>query len=66
MNAKTYHIEGMNCNHCRMSAEKALRSVEGVTNASVDLATGEALVEGTATREALAKALSEIGFTLKD
>ena len=66
MNAKTYHIEGMNCNHCRMSAEKALRSVEGVTNASVDLATGEALVDGTATREALAKALSEIGFTLKD
>ena len=49
-----------------MSAEKSLRSVEGVTNASVDLATGEALVEGTATREALAKALSEIGFTLKD
>ena len=66
MNAKIYHIEGMNCNHCRMSAEKALRSVEGVTAASVDLATGEALVEGTATREALAEALDGIGFTLKD
>lgn len=61
---KVYHIEGMNCNHCRMSAEKALQSVEGVTNATVDLASKEAHVEGTASKEELAKAISEIGFTL--
>lgn len=65
MEAQIYHIEGMNCNHCRMSAEKALLSVEGVTNASVDLASKEARVEGTASKEELAKAISEIGFTLK-
>lgn len=61
---QVYHIEGMNCNHCRMSAEKALLSVEGVSSASVDLASKEARVEGTASKEALAKAISEIGFTL--
>lgn len=64
MSEQIYHIEGMNCNHCRMSAEKALLSVEGVTSASVDLASKEARVEGTASKEALAKAISEVGFTL--
>lgn len=66
METQIYQIEGMNCNHCRMSAEKALLSVKGVTKASVDLASKEARIEGSATREDLAKAISEIGFTLKD
>ncbi len=61
-----YHVQGMNCNHCRTSAEKALQGVEGVTAASVDLATKEARIEGTATREALEQAVSAVGFTLTD
>lgn len=64
MNRQIYHIDGMSCNHCRKSAEDALRKVAGVTSAQVDLASREAVVEGTATREALAKALDDIGFTL--
>ncbi len=65
MSEQIYYIEGMDCNHCRMSAEKALLSVEGVTSASVDLASKEARVQGSAAPEALAKAISEVGFTLK-
>ncbi len=65
MESKTYTIEGMTCNHCRMSAEKALQSVEGVTSASVDLATKRAVITGSATEEALRKAIDEIGFELK-
>lgn len=57
-----YHIEGMSCNHCRMSAEKAILAVDGVTTATVDLQTKEAHVEGTATDEAIIKAIEEIGF----
>jgi len=62
---KTYHIEGMNCNHCRMSAEKAILGVEGVTSANVNLQTKEAQVEGTATEPAICKAVEEVGFTCK-
>lgn len=62
-NMKTYHIEGMNCNHCRMSAEKAILSVAGVTAATVDLQKKEAYVEGTASAEAIIKAIEEVGFT---
>lgn len=61
-----YHIQGMTCNHCRMHAEQTLRSVAGVTSATVDLQSKEAVVEGTATREALAEAIEAIGFTLTD
>lgn len=60
---KTYHIEGMNCNHCRMSAEKAILAVEGVTSANVDLQKKEAYVEGAASADAIIKAVSEVGFT---
>lgn len=60
---KTYHIEGMNCNHCRMSAEKAILSVPGVESAQVDLQKKEAYVEGTASAEDICKAVEEVGFT---
>lgn len=60
---QTIIINGMNCNHCRMSAEKAILSVEGVTSASVDLASKLAIVEGTASFEAISKAVEEVGFT---
>ena len=61
-NMHVYHIEGMNCNHCRMSAEKAILGVEGVTAATVCLETGEAHVEGTASPEAICQAVDTVGF----
>ena len=63
-NIRVYHIEGMNCNHCRTAAEKALQSVEGVASARVVLETKEAFIEGTATEEELRKAVESVGFTL--
>lgn len=59
---KTFKIEGMNCNHCRLSAEKAIQNVEGVVSATVCLETGEAIVEGSASEESICKAVEEIGF----
>jgi len=41
----TLKIEGMTCASCVRHVEKALKSVEGVTNAEVNLATEEARVE---------------------
>lgn len=64
MNTRVYHIEGMNCNHCRMAAEKALSSVPGVESVHVDLDSKEARVTGTADEALLSKAVSEVGFRL--
>ncbi len=41
----TLRIEGMTCASCVRHVEKALKSVEGVTNAEVNLATEEARIE---------------------
>src|SRR5690554_1386690 len=41
----TLKIEGMTCASCVRHVEKALKSVEGVTNAEVNLATEEARIE---------------------
>ena len=60
---RTFIINGMSCNHCRATAEKAILSVAGVTAASVDLATKLAVIEGTAPSEAICKAVEEVGFT---
>ena len=64
MNTKVYHVEGMNCNHCRMAAEKALAGVPGVESVHVDLASGEAVVEGNCDEAMLAKAIEDVGFRL--
>jgi len=59
-----FHIKGMNCNHCRANAEKALSSVEGVESASVILENGEAKVIGhDIDKSSLASVLDELGFT---
>jgi copper chaperone len=58
----TLQIEGMSCGHCKMSVEKALMAVPGVTSAFVDLEKKQALVSGTADRAALAKAVEDVGF----
>ena len=60
---KTFIINGMSCNHCRMSAEKAILSVKGVTSASVDLGSKQAIVEGEFSTEDVCKAVEETGFT---
>ncbi len=64
-NVVKYIVEGMNCNHCRTNAEKALQQVEGVESATVDLASKEAVVKGYATEEQLRQAIEAIGFELK-
>lgn len=59
-----FHIKGMNCNHCRTNAQKALESLPGVTRADVDLASGMAIVEGETTMEEARKAIESLGFSI--
>ena len=60
---QTFIINGMSCNHCRLSAEKAILSVKGVTSVSVDLGSKQAVVEGDFSPEDVCKAVEETGFT---
>lgn len=42
---KTIYIEGMQCNHCKMTVEKALGELEGVTKVEVSLEDKKAVIE---------------------
>lgn len=44
-NMKIIKIEGMQCNHCKMSVEKALDSIEGITKVEVSLENKTATIE---------------------
>lgn len=61
----TLALDGLHCGNCVKSVEKALNSVEGVTQASVTLENQTAIVEGTASAEALIAAVEDIGFDAK-
>lgn len=59
-------IEGMSCGHCTGSVEKALRSMAGVTEVKVDLASKTASVESVKglSEEVLKSAITDLGFSV--
>jgi copper chaperone CopZ len=61
---KVIKIEGMSCGHCSAAAAKALKALDGVIGAEVNLQAKEAVVEvnETVTNEQLANAVKEAGF----
>lgn len=61
---KTIKIDGMSCNHCVATVEKALGGVPGVSNIKVDLAANSATVTAGAgvTDDALKAAVEDTGF----
>ncbi|MBQ2029227.1 MAG: cation-translocating P-type ATPase, partial [Clostridia bacterium] len=57
-----YNITGMSCAACSARVEKAVSQVEGVTACSVSLLTNSMGVEGTASPEAIVRAVEEAGY----
>ena len=60
--SQTLKVTGMSCNNCKAHVEKALRGVSGAESVEVDLAKGEAVVTGSASREDLKKAVEDAGY----
>ncbi len=67
MNSKTIEIEGMQCNHCKMSVEKALNSIEGVEKVEVSLENKNAVIEASKDIDdsTIKNAIDEAGFSVK-
>ncbi|TNE63551.1 MAG: copper-translocating P-type ATPase, partial [Rhodobacteraceae bacterium] len=64
----TFDVQGMTCASCVGRVERALQAVEGVTAASVNLATETATVTyltGVQDAESLTKAIAEAGYEAK-
>lgn len=59
---KTFRVEGLCCNHCRMSVEKAVSALSGVTSATIAPQSNDLVVEGTASPADIIKAVEDIGY----
>ncbi len=59
----TLNIEGMSCMHCVKAVTQALAAVPGVSGTpQVDLAAGQAKVDGAVSAEALIAAVKQAGY----
>ena len=57
-----YTVTGMSCAACAARVEKAVSKVEGVTSCSVSLLTNSMGVDGSASPEAIIKAVEDAGY----
>ena len=57
-----YTVTGMSCAACVSRVEKAVTAVSGVSSCSVSLLTNSMGVEGTASSEAIIKAVTDAGY----
>ena len=63
---KQYQVTGMSCAACSARVEKAVSKVDGVTACSVSLLTNSMGVEGTASPEAIIRAVEEAGYQVTE
>lgn len=68
MKQKVISIEGMQCNHCKMSVEKALNLIEGVVKVDVNLSNKTATIdyEKEISDNKIKEVIEEAGFTAKN
>lgn len=60
--ARTYHVPGISCGHCKSSIEAALSDVDGVSSVDVDIESRDVRVEGDVDEETVTATLDEIGY----
>ena len=58
-----YRVGGMSCAACSARVERAVSAIEGVEVCSVNLLTGEMLVEGEVSASTVVGAVTEAGYT---
>ena len=57
-----YNVTGMSCAACSARVEKAVSNVDGVNQCSVNLLTNSMIVEGSASKESIIKAVQDAGY----
>lgn len=60
-----YRIDGMSCNHCKNSVEKAIRALDNVEDVEVNLGKKEAVVTGRPDDNIVRQTVEELGFEFK-
>ncbi len=62
----TIKVQGMKCQHCVATAQKAMEEIEGIRKVAIDLDTGEIAYEGNAPIEVIRAAIEGKGYQVVD
>jgi copper chaperone len=62
---QVFLVTGMTCGHCKSAVELAIRGIDGVTVAQVDLKAGKAIVEGQFADQSVVASVEEAGYEAK-
>lgn len=68
MATKTLQVKGMSCGHCKMAVENALKELDGVTQAEVNLEAGKVNVtfdDSKVTVDAMKEAIEDQGYDVE-
>lgn len=64
---KKLTVKGMSCGHCQAAVTKAVQTVDGVENVTVDLATGRVTYSSAADNDAKVKeSIENAGYEVAD
>ena len=58
-------VKGMSCGHCKAMVEKNLSKLPGVESVTVDLASGETVIQGNADQAAIREVIEDLGFSME-
>lgn len=64
MEGEKFYISDITCSHCVKTIEEAVKKVEGVENALVDVKKKELTVKGKYKREEILNAIRKAGYTV--
>ena len=62
LDTQLFAISGMTCGSCVRSVQQAIQAVPGVENVRVELAANQAVVQGSASADALIAAVESAGY----
>jgi copper chaperone len=57
-------VEGMSCQHCVSAITQAVQDVDGSASVKVELAEGRISVNSNSSRDAVAAAIEDAGYTV--
>jgi copper chaperone len=63
---QTFDVQGMSCSHCVQAVAGAVQALDPQATVRVDLPTGKVEVLSAHDRAALAQAIREEGYTVKE
>ena len=62
---QSFDVQGMSCGHCERAVTQAVKAIDPAAQVKIDLASGKVEVQTAQPREAIAKAIADEGYTVR-